>query len=374
MKSIKAVDVKSTAFFMTRQSRATFTHIYFGLIVVSLFLFGCVLETYDFSFNWKDNKAVSLNIPPRFEKQASDIQVTLGVEGATPMLGEIIEESGKTVFVPVVPFTRGMHYHIVLNGQVIGEINVPVDTDSNRPELTVYPTSDTVPGNLLKMYLVFTEPMVEGQSLRHIHLLNTNGDTLHGTFLDLKPELWNPEGTRLTLWLDPGRIKRDLIPNQELGNPLVEGNLYTLRISDQWMSKTGLLIKQSYSKSFVVSGRDEQIPNIDSWNFSIPKRDTADSLLINFQEPLDYSLIQSTILILNKNGESIRGRVQVMDDEMGIVFYPWDRWQKGTYQLRVESKLEDLAGNNLSRLFDRDLKKTPELNEKPYYEREFIIQ
>ena len=41
-----------------------------------------------------------------------------------------------------------------------------------------------------------------------------------GTFLDLQPELWNAEGTVLTLWLDPGRIKRDLIPNKELGIPL----------------------------------------------------------------------------------------------------------------------------------------------------------
>ena len=33
-------------------------------------------------------------------------------------------------------------------------------------------------------------------------------------FLELENELWNPEHTQLTLWLDPGRIKRDLIPNQ----------------------------------------------------------------------------------------------------------------------------------------------------------------
>ena len=83
--------------------------------------------------------------------------------------------------------------------------------------MAIYPTQDTVPENLLKIYLQFSKPMREGQALRHIELLKNNRDTLPGVFLDLQPELWNVDRTTLTVWLDPGRIKRDLQPNGPIG-------------------------------------------------------------------------------------------------------------------------------------------------------------
>ena len=55
--------------------------------------------------------------------------------------------------------------------------------------------------------------MEEGRSTRYVVLVKEGVDTLKGTFLDLQPELWNDDATELTLWLDPGRIKLDLIPN-----------------------------------------------------------------------------------------------------------------------------------------------------------------
>jgi hypothetical protein len=49
-----------------------------------------------------------------------------------------------------------------------------------------------------------------------------------------QPNLWNKEATALTHWLDPGRIKRDLQPNQRLGNPLVFGEHCTLVVDRRW--------------------------------------------------------------------------------------------------------------------------------------------
>ncbi len=52
-------------------------------------------------------------------------------------------------------------------------------------------------------------------------LLNEKGRKLDVPFLEVGEELWDPTGTRLTLLLDPGRIKRGLKPREDLG-PILE--------------------------------------------------------------------------------------------------------------------------------------------------------
>ena len=38
-----------------------------------------------------------------------------------------------------------------------------------------------------------------------------------------------------------------------------------------------------------------------------------------------------------------------------LIFKPDLDWKVGDYELLIDSKLEDLAGNNLNHLFDKDL-------------------
>ena len=67
--------------------------------------------------------------------------------------------------------------------------------------------------------------MSEGFAARGVQVLRADsGQPLQGVFLTMDPELWDPERRRLTLLLDPGRIKRGLVPNLEAGYPLNEGN------------------------------------------------------------------------------------------------------------------------------------------------------
>jgi hypothetical protein len=42
-------------------------------------------------------------------------------------------------------------------------------------------------------------------------------------------------------------------------------------------------------------------------------------------------------------------------EEKQLNFIPNKPWSPGQYNLQVEARLEDLAGNNLNRLFDRDV-------------------
>src|SRR5262249_35357985 len=150
-------------------------------------------------------------------------------------------------------------------------------------------------------------------SLSYITVMQDD-DTLEGTFLDLQPELWNTEGNTLTLWLDPGRIKRDLIPNQEMGVPLATGKKYTLQISSQWKSKEGAALQASYSKTFVASSRDETIPSIEDWSLSLPASGTSQSLKIDLKEALDYSVLMEAVQIFS-NEKPLRGTIQLADEE-----------------------------------------------------------
>ena len=53
--------------------------------------------------------------------------------------------------------------------------------------------------------------------------------------------------------------------------------------------------------------------------------------------------------------KKIEGDFSLSDNETLIHFKPKDQWQSGQYQIIVSSILEDLAGNNLNRLFDSDV-------------------
>ena len=88
----------------------------------------------------------------------------------------------------------------------------------------MYPSTDELPVNQLKLYVHFSSPMSEGWAARAVRVRRADNDEpLEGVFLAMEPELWDRERRRLTLLLDPGRIKRGLVPNAEAGYPLIQG-------------------------------------------------------------------------------------------------------------------------------------------------------
>ncbi|MBK5277843.1 MAG: Ig-like domain-containing protein [Bacteroidia bacterium] len=333
------------------------------------------------SILWRDNKAIGLSIPHSLVKESENtinkLQIRLIKPGErTAILGKYKIEEEQIVFESAVHLTRGFQYEVLWLDSLLAEIEIPIDESVIAPELLmVYPTQDTVPENLLKIFLHFSQPMVEGQSISHITLLKNGRDTLDGTFLDLQPELWNNESTVLTLWLDPGRIKRDLIPNRELGAPLIANESYTLHISPNWKSKEGKSLLIPYSKTFVTTLRDDESPVIENWNIVAPKSETTEPLEINFLEPLDYSLLNYAIRLADEQQKFIGGTIKLSLEEGRLHFTPNKLWKAGHYTLIIDGRLEDLAGNNLNRPFDRDLKLKEKQNpSKEIFESEFDIR
>ena len=292
----------------------------------------------------------------------------------TNLLGSLKKAGNAVVFRPLIAFTPGLTYTVWQGKKQIGQISVLANKRQTPPQLVaIYPGMDTLPENLLKVYFRFSKPMRVGQSLQHIKLLNSKGDTLLNTFLDLQPELWDTTATVLTLWLDPGRIKRDLAPNLRMGNPLKQGEQYRLLISGKFQDAQGIPLAKDHQKQFTVGKRDEIAPDIGTWLLNFVKAGTSGKLIINTVEPLDHFLLQESVSVLNSEGDIVNGRIHFSVNDANWQFTPAQPWKAGNYTLAVNARLEDLAGNNLNRLFDRDITKNAKRNEV-VYKRMFTVK
>ena len=205
----------------------------------------------DLGVRYKNGKAIALSF--KWDQDPSGIQVFVNGESETPVLGETTVADGWCSFKPVVHFLPGQAYELRKHDALLASFTIEKGDLSAAPELlAIYPTRDTVPENLLKIYLQFSQPMQEvGQVLDFITVRDETAAKDVSVFLKLESELWNRNHDRLTLWLDPGRIKTDLIPNREQGLPLQEGHSYTIHISDQWKNADGIALSQDYKKTTV---------------------------------------------------------------------------------------------------------------------------
>lgn len=331
--------------------------------------------------NWENDKAVSVSMPAQWidgvpkNAIAKNVQVRLlQHDNKLPVMGSFTLDN-QLVFQPLVPFTRDNFYGIFVHDQLVGQFHVAAANGSPTQVIAVYPQVDTVPENMLKIYIQFSRPMSEGQSAKYISLVKNDTDTLHDVFLDLQPELWNEFRTALTLWLDPGRIKRDLQPNLKLGNPLHTKEKYRLIISKNWKDVQGRALQNSYEWNFVTGARDSLSPDPGKWTVTLPKAGTRRPVMINFHETLDHFLAIEpiTLTITYDNGRMVSGSMEVIGNDRFFKFLPDQPWSAGNYVLKIKSRLEDLAGNNLNRPFDRDVTKTKEPANKEYHFKNFTI-
>ena len=354
----------------------------FWSLVFSFLLIACSEKEKknSISLQWNNNKATGILIPRNLlgstpEDSIEKLLLIHLEKNSSSILGEYKITNEEVLFHPLLPLTRGLKYEVYLKDQLLGKVEVLTDEPGNAPAIvSVYPTADTLPENLLKIYIEFSKPMQEGDALKHVILIKNSVDTLSSTFLDLQPELWNNERTILTLWLDPGRIKRDLQPNKVLGPPLVRDTKYQLIIQKDWRDANGTELANGYQKNFITTLRDSLSPIPENWNVDIPKVGTKGPLKIFLYESLDYILLKNTVRVIDENDHSVPGTIDVSAKEFILYFTPSAAWKQGNYTIEIESRLEDLAGNNLNRLFDNDLAHQTQTHEQKIFKRPFHIR
>jgi hypothetical protein len=283
-----------------------------------------------------------------------------------PIAGTYRVETNTVIFTPQFPFVPGVDYHAVLRGSGeriadrISRHRFPAAPfESKTTLLSVFPTADSLPENLLKFYLQFSAPMSGGHIYEHIHLRDASGKEVALPFLEIDEELWDPAMTRLTLFLDPGRIKRGVKPLEDIGPALQAGKSYTLKIARDWKDANGAPLIADYEKTFAVVEADREPPNPKNWKITAPRAGTRETLKVNFDERLDHALIQRVLKIIDSTGAAVAGAASALNDDTLWTFVPKQPWGAGRYRLFVPTIIEDLAGNNIGKAFDVDLERDP---------------
>jgi hypothetical protein len=285
-----------------------------------------------------------------------------------PMMGSYSVADGLIRFLPKFPLERGVAYRAVFRPSRLPADADPRDKDlvstfrlqgAQRQSRTVvtriYPTSSVLPENLLKFYLYFSAPMRRGNIYEHIHLLDEAEKPVELPFLEIGEELWNPEFTRLTLIIDPGRIKRGVQPLEEIGPVLQSGKNYTLVIDRGWQDADGNPLKEGYRKPFKTGPALRQPIDTATWKITSPPAGSRVALSLRFPEPLDHALAARMIRVSDKGGAAVAGAATMSDEERLWSFIPANAWAAGKYQLTIQTTIEDLAGNNIGKAFDVDL-------------------
>jgi hypothetical protein len=287
--------------------------------------------------------------------------------GLPAMLGVYRVTADALRFEPQFPLEAGLAYRATFqpeqapgaqrtSGRPISAVlQRPVRrTEATTVVAQIYPSTSTVPENLLKFYVHFSASMSGGHIYEHIHLLNDAGQPVELPFLEIDEELWNPDMTRLTLFIDPGRIKREVKPLEEIGPSLEEGKGYTLVIDRGWKDSAGVPLKESRRKAFRVGPADREPPDPARWKVLSPKSGTRDPLNIAFPEPMDQALAHRMIQVKLAPG-GVKGSVALEDQERRWTLVPAEMWRAGSYQLTVQTTIEDLAGNNIGKPFEVDV-------------------
>lgn len=247
---------------------------------------------------------------------------------------------------PLMPATD---YELVLGSAEQARI-VPVtlSTQSSQPAqvLRVSPGVATLPANTLRLYVHFDAPMARGSASQFIRLLDAKGRVIPDAFLNIGVELWSADQTRLTVLLDPGRIKRGVGPNRALGLALEPGQRHAIEVMAGMPDARNRPLKDGHRHWFSVGAAERAQIVPAEWSASMG----VTELTVTFDRPMDEASVLRHIGLLDAGGE----RVFAAADMSGriLTFTLPDAGNAHPHKLFVAAGLEDAAGNTLCAAFD----------------------
>lgn len=309
---------------------------------------------------WSDLLQVRIVLPDRDHGQLP------------PVVGEYAIAGDALHFRPRYGWSEGQRYEARLDPRVLAEgvdsatpreeavleisFTVSARTETSEPPTVtaIYPSADILPENLLRFYVEFSRPMRRGEVYDHVYLLDVDGRRVEAPFLRVGQEFWSSDMTRLTLLLDPGRIKRGVAPNVQAGVPLGSSSSYTLVVGADLADGHGRPLARTHRKSFTVTKADRTSPTPEAWQLSRPEPGTRQPLVVTLYEAADPVVAGRFIRVEDERGEPLPGTLAFRDDERVLTFTPREEWSDGTYRLAVHPSLEDYAGNRVSEVFDME--------------------
>ncbi|HEY7497602.1 MAG TPA: hypothetical protein VH740_03775 [Vicinamibacterales bacterium] len=285
------------------------------------------------------------------------------VAGRYAIAGDVLR------FTPMFPLDEGRQYDVVLdpgflppNARMIADPQNSVRAVVGRPAVErspstivthIYPSGGVVPANQLRLYLHFSAPMDWRSGYDYVKLLDERGEEVLDAFLPLDADFWNDDRTRYTVFFDPGRVKRGILPNRQMGRALEPGKRYTLVVKREWRDGHGLPLKDEFRHAFRAAAPIERALSTSAWTIAPPAGGSRAPLSVVFPQPLDRGLLQRALHV-ERDGKPLDGEIAIEAEETRWSFTPREPWRPGEHQLVALAFLEDLAGNRIGRAFEVD--------------------
>ena len=279
------------------------------------------------------------------------------VAGVLPaMAGDLRCDGEDVCFVPRFGFVDGTTYIVSVAGVDVATLTRPRrDRRPTTDVVDILPTVQVVPRNLLRVYVRFSAPMSEGYAADHVRLVDDDGRELAGALFSTDHELWDAARLRLTVLLDPARIKRGLAPHREVGYPLQPGVPFRVVVDPGFCDASGTPLRERHERRYDVGDDERRRVVPESWALTTPRGGTVDPLDVAFDRPLDHGLLARCLTVNGPDGRRVDASARSGPEERSWWLTPHARWAEGRHHLAVDPVLEDVAGNSVTRVFDRDL-------------------
>jgi hypothetical protein len=265
-------------------------------------------------------------------------------------------------FTPAFPLQPGRRYDVRVNlarlqrdgtrtlATTIGLPGGPTPARAARV-IGISPAGETVPENLLRIYVWFSAPMSRESGLGHVTLFDERGE-VKDAFLPVDGGFWNHDFTRYTLFFDPGRVKDGILPRERMGRPLVAGRRYRLVVAPTWRDARGAPLVEPFEHRFRAAAAATQPLDIAAWQITAPHAATREPLMVRFPAALDHALAMRAIGVETSAGAALDGDVSIDGGDTRWQLVPRAPWPAGRFTLVALDVLEDPAGNRLGRAFE----------------------
>lgn len=296
------------------------------------------------------------------ETWQSLLRVTVADNQTTSVAGRYVVTNDALQFEPRFPFDPGRSYSVRVDpaklpaprpDNVVEQlVALPPRAHVPTAVTAVYPSAGVWPENILRFYIYFSAPMSATSSADFVRLVDDRGKNMEEAFLALDVDLWNEDYTRCTVFFDPGRVKRGVGPNLELGRAIREGHRYAVVVDAAWKDANGQPLTSPFRHEITAGPPIERGLSLSDWRVAPPPAGTRDPLVVSFPWALDRALLSRAVGVTFPDGRGVDGDVAVGPAETTWRFTPRAIWAAGDYRLAILTLLEDPSGNRVGRAFE----------------------
>src|SRR3984957_20583881 len=211
--------------------------------------------------------------------------------------------------------------------------------------IRISPEAKVLPANTLRFYLQFPRSGEAHFDRDDLWLLDEEERGGRDPFFVPSNELCSVDGRRLTILMEPGRIKRGLGTDPTHEPALVVGRTYSLVVT---------ALGQTARHTFRVSDPVLEAVDETRWRLVSPTAGSLDPAVVHFDRAMDAALCEDEIGVLTPAGELAATRVSLAPDGTAARLIPSHPWRVGEHRLVVSERLEDVCGNQLGGALDHN--------------------